>query len=156
MLRHKPNDLRCRAYGGASAANILGLAIVFIVFSVCVWAGSLGVTYMEVETATNNVAATMASAGCWNAESTNVLDHSLANFGALLPPDHVTVEHATSTYTPYGQRVSLTLTFPFLDWSGSGPTGRTLRFTISRRIFSTAPSSADDGTPACTTPPLYG
>lgn len=155
MPRRKPNH-PLRARGGTSAANILGLAIVFIVFSVSVWAASLGIVYMEVETATNNVAATMSSAGCWDAESTSVLDHSLSSFGSLLPPNQVTVTQATSTYTPYGQPVSLTLTFPLLGWSGSGPTGRVLHFTMARQIFSTAPSSANDGTPACTTPPTHG
>ncbi len=155
MSRHKPNH-RFHAKGGASAANILGLAIVFIVFSVSLWAASLGVVYMEVETATSNVAATMSSAGCWDAESTSVLDHSLSAFGSLLPPSQVEVVQATSAYTPYGQKLAITLTFPLLGWSGSGPTGRILHFTMTRKIFSTAPSSANDGTPACTTPPTHG
>lgn len=156
MLHHKPNAFRLRPHGGASAANILGLAIAFVVFAVSVWAGSLGVTYMEVETATNNVAATMAPAGCWNAESTSVLDHSLVSFTGLLAPDRVSVTQATSTYAPYGQPVSVTLTFPFLDWGGNGPNGQTLHFTFTRKIFSTAPSSANDGTPPCTPPPAQG
>ncbi|POB12328.1 hypothetical protein [Sulfobacillus sp. hq2] len=154
MKRRKSN--RWLPHGGASTANILGLVVIFTIFPVALWAGIVGITYMEVETTTNAVASTVASAGCWNAASTTALNHGLAPLARLLPPSQVHVTDATAAYTPYGQPIVVTLSFPVAGWSGTGPTGQPIHFTTTRQMFSTAPSQANEGTPTCTTPPTTG